>query len=314
VTAVLAFDIGGTNLRAALLDGPEKLAERRAPSAGLSPAALASRAAELAAALESETGVSAERACAGVAAMLPLPGDVIENAPNLGWRNAPLRSLLSDALGGLPVSLFNDVDAICAGEARYGAAAGADDVACIFLGTGLGSGFLTGGRLLRGYRGVAAELGHVKVATQDGRACGCGERGCLEAYVGGASLLRRIGEATAHDPGATARFVALARGAAPNVSHVDEAAGEGDAWADALWTEVAGRIALAVANVVTVMNPEVVVFGGGVFTHAPGLLTRTRAQIPALVSVVGRLGLRLVDAKLGDDAGLVGAAALALES
>lgn len=310
MSAVLAFDIGGTNLRAALIDGREKLTERRAPSAGLSPEALATKAAQLAAAVEDEAGVKATRAGAGVAAMLPLPGDVIENAPNLGWRNAPLKRLLSDALGGRPVSLFNDVDAICAGEARYGAGAGAEDVACIFLGTGLGSGFLTSGRLLRGFRGVAAELGHVKVEPDGGRACGCGEIGCLEAYVGGASLLRRLEEALADRESATARVAELARGDAPTLAHVDAAAGEGDPWADGLWSEVAGRIALAVANAATVLNPEVIVFGGGVFAHAPGLLTRTREQIPRLVSVVARQGLRLVDAELGDDAGLFGAAAL----
>lgn len=309
MSATLAFDVGGTNLRAALVDGREKIAERRAPTRGLSPEALAERASALAAELEAEAGVRAERAGAGVAAMLPLPGDVIENAPNLGWRNAPLKNLLSDALGGRPVALFNDVDAICAGEARHGAGAGASDVACVFLGTGLGSGFLVGGRLLRGFRGVAAELGHTKVAPDDDRPCACGDRGCLEAYVGGASLLARIGEAE----GDNAAVLALAGDDTPNVSHVDRAAADGDPWAEALWDEVSGRVALAVANVVTVLNSEVVVLGGGVFAHAPRLRAATRDRIPPLVSVVGRVGLRVVDAELGDDAGLIGAAALAAE-
>jgi glucokinase len=305
VAPILAFDVGGTNLRGALVarDGTV-LVSHRAPAAGLSPQDLATRAGELADELEGKVGVRAERVGVGVAAMLPFPGDVIENAPNLGWRDAPLRRLLEETLGR-STTLFNDVDAICAGEARYGAAAGATDVACVFLGTGLGAGFVSGGKLVRGYRGVGAELGHVKV-DPGGRVCGCGERGCLEAYVGGAALLARIAEAG--DEAADVR--ARAQGDAANVAHVDEAADDGDAWALALWDEVSQRTALAIANAVTVLNPEVVVLGGGVFTHAPGLLARTRERVPPLCSAVSRQGLRIVDAALGDDAGLVGTAVL----
>jgi glucokinase len=309
VAPVLAFDVGGTNLRGALVGRDGTLfVDRRVSSDGLSPDGLAATAVELADDLERAVGVRAERVGAGVAAMLPKPGEVIENAPNLGWRDAPLKRLLEDALGR-PTWLFNDVDAICVGEARSGAAAGASDVACAFLGTGLGSGFVVDGRLVRGFRGVAAELGHIKVEPQ-GRVCACGERGCLEAYVGGAALLKRITEAG--DDAAAPR--ALAADAPPDVSHVDRAADEGDTWSSALWDEVAGRVALALANAITLFNPEVLVLGGGVFAHAPGLLARTRQRVPALCSSVARDGLRIVDAALGDDAGLIGAAWLAREA
>lgn len=306
---VLAYDIGGTNLRGALVDGGGKvLVDARAPSGGLSAAEVAREAKLLADDLERRAGVKAARVGAGVAAMLPLPDDVIENAPNLGWRNAPLKQLMSDALDGRPVQLFNDVDAIAFGEVAFGAAQGCNDVICVFVGTGLGAGIIIDGRLLRGHRGVAAEMGHIKVQPVNGRPCGCGAFGCLEAYVGGASLLARIAEAV--KSGDTPRVAALANGGVATVAHVDQAASEGDPWAMALWDETETYLALSLANFVTVLNPEKLVLGGGVLTRAPGLWSRVKASVPRYANAVALTGFSIVDAGLGDDAGLVGAAAL----
>jgi glucokinase len=306
---LLAFDIGGTNLRGALVDERGRvLADARAPSGGLSAEAVAREAGALARTLEQQTGLYAERVGAGVAAMLPEPGDVIENAPNLGWRDVPLRRLLSEALDHRPVRLFNDLDAIAFGEARFGAARGAKHVACVFVGTGVGAGLIIDGHLVRGFRGVAAELGHVKVVPEGGRACGCGAYGCLEAYTGGAALLERIGEAARR--GENARVVALAGADLPTVSHVDAAAAEGDEWAVRLWSEVGTLLSVALANLVTVLNPEVLVLGGGVLANAPGLLARVREGVGRYTNAVALKGFELRLAELGDDAGLVGAAGL----
>lgn len=310
---VLAFDIGGTNLRGAIVDGAGRvLADARMPSLGLSAEAVALEAKNLASTLEKEAGVVPRSVGAGVAAMLPEPGDVVENAPNLGWRDAPLKRLFQEALGGRPVRLFNDLDAIAYGEATYGAARGSRHVLCVFVGTGVGSGILVDGHLLRGHRGVASELGHVRVVPKGGRKCGCGAHGCLEAYVGGGPLLTRIAEAL--EEGRSPRVLELAGGGTAHVGHVDQAASEGDPWASALWDESETFLAVALANLVTVLNPEVLVLGGGVLARAPGLCSRVKAAVPGYANAVALTGFRIVDAALGDDAGLIGAAALARSS
>lgn len=306
---VLAFDIGGTNLRGAIVDGDGRvLADARVPSLGLSAEEVARAAKGLAATLEQTAGVTPRRVGAGVAAMLPEPGDVVENAPNLGWRDAPLKHLMREALDGRPVDLFNDLDAIAYGEATYGAARGSRHVLCVFVGTGVGAGIIIDNRLLRGHRGVASELGHVRVVPSGGRKCGCGAHGCLEAYVGGGPLLARIAEALAE--GRSPRVVELAAGGTAHVGHVDQAAAEGDAWAAALWDECETFLAVALANLVTVLNPETLVLGGGVLARAPHLWSRVKAAVPRYANAVALTGFSIVDAGLGDDAGLVGAAAL----
>ncbi|MFZ9886275.1 MAG: ROK family protein [Myxococcota bacterium] len=306
---VLAFDIGGTHLRGAIVDREGKvLVDGRLPSSGLSVEQLVERAATLAAELEQRAGLRVERVGAGVAAMLPLPGEVIENAPNLGWRNAPLRQLLADALGGRLVRLYNDVDASAYGETAHGAARGFHDVICVFVGTGVGSGIISGGRLVRGHRGVAAEFGHIKIATQGGRPCGCGATGCLEAYTGGAALLTRIAAAVAD--GSAPDVAARAAGEVATVAHVDAAAAAGDPFAVALWDEVGTHLALALANLVTVLNPARLVLGGGVLARAPGLLARVKDGVGRYTNAVALTGFEIVDVGLGDDGGLIGAAAL----
>lgn len=306
---VLAFDIGGTNLRGAIVDAEGRVvADARVPSLALSPEEVARAAGALARELEHRAGVVVKRAGAGVAAMLPEPGDVVENAPNLGWRNAPLKRLLREALDGRPVDLFNDLDAIAYGEAAFGAARGSRHVLCVFVGTGVGAGIIIDNRLLRGHRGVAAEFGHVRVVPNGGRACGCGAFGCLEAYVGGAQLLERIQAAIA--AGKAARVAELAGGGTAHVSHVDRAASEGDPWASALWEETETFLSVALANLVTVLNPETLVLGGGVLARAPHLWSRVKASVPRYTNAVALTGFSIVDAGLGDDAGLVGAAAL----
>lgn len=307
---ILAFDIGGTNLRGALVDEAGRvLADARAPSGGLSAEQVAAEAGVIGRVLEEKTGLRAQCVGSGVAAMLPEPGEIIENAPNLGWRDVPLRKLMSDALDGRRVHLFNDLDAIAYGEARFGAARGSGHVSCVFVGTGVGAGIIIDGHLLRGFRGVSSELGHVKVVPEGGRLCGCGAHGCLEAYTGGAALLERIGEAARRQE--NPRVVALAGADLPNVSHVDAAAAEGDEWAEALWSEVGTFLSVALANLVTVLNPEVMVLGGGVLARAPGLLARVQDGILRYANAVALTGFSLRTAELGDDAGLVGAAGLA---
>ena len=309
--AVLAFDIGGTQLRAAIVKDGRVLEERKQASSGLAPEALAERARALAAELEGATGERADRAGVGIAAMLPLPAAVIENAPNLGWHGVPFRRILSEALDDRPVVLINDVDAIAYGEAAFGAGHGAKHLCCVFIGTGIGAGILVDGALLTGFRGVASELGHVKVVGHDGRPCYCGQSGCLEAYAGGRALLERVERDLAS--GRAPRVATRAADGALSLAHVDDAAADHDEYADALWDEVATYLGMSLANLCTVLNPEVLVLGGGVWSRCPDLRRRVRSAIEAYTNEAALVGLKIVDATLGDRAGLLGAAKIALE-
>jgi len=304
----LAFDIGGSNLRCGLVDDDGNVvADETAPSGRAPPEEIAARAGALAGSLENRIGLRAVGAGVGIAAMVPLPGDVIENAPNLGWRDAPFRALLSRALDERPVTMVNDLDAIALGEQHAGAARGHSHVLLVFVGTGVGAGIVVGGELLRGVRGVAAELGHIKVVARGGRACGCGAHGCLEAYTGGGPLLAQITDFVEHAP--TSKLAIRSREAGgPNLSIVDALAREGDTSMKSLVDEVSDLLALAIANCVTVLNPAVLVLGGGVLARCAYLKgcvvekTRSFANGPALTD------LHIVDGVLGDKAGLVGAA------
>ncbi len=249
----------------------------------------------------------------GIAAMLADRRGTVANSPHLGWRGVGFGPLLSRRLGpARPVGVYNDVNAIGFGEFGVGAGAGARDLLCVYVGTGIGGAVVVNGVLAEGATNCAGEIGHVKVAWGDTAApCNCGGRGCVEAYVGGAYVLARIRRELA--AGARSLAVDLAGGdpAAVHPGHVDAAAAEGDPWALALWTELAPLFAVALGNAITLLNPDRVVLGGGMFGRTPTLRDQALVALsmvtpPALLDPVD-----IVMAALGDDAGLVGSALLA---
>src|SRR5262249_19191826 len=130
----------------------------------------------------------AERAPIGIGVAAMLKGDtgIVEKAPNLGWHDVDFRGLIAARLPGRPIRLANDVGAITFGEYSFGAGRGTEHLLCIYAGTGIGGGLIAGGRLITGATGIASEIGHSKVIyAPDARLCGCGQRGCIEAYAGG---------------------------------------------------------------------------------------------------------------------------------
>jgi glucokinase len=238
---------------------------------------------------------------------------VVLNAPNLGWRDVAFGELLARALG-VPVKVANDLAVAAWGEKRFGAAKGLDEVALVFVGSGVGSGLIIGGRLHNGATGVAGEFGHVKVRPSRPetapRRCGCGELGCLEAYTSGMNVAARVREELA--AGAETSVRALAGGdlARLSASLVEEAARGGDRYARALWDEVGELLGTAIANLVTILNPSRVILGGGVLLGCPALADLVRRHFDAQVSRSATRGLTIERAFLGDDAGVVGAAVL----
>jgi len=233
-------------------------------------------------------------------------------APNLAWRNALLTDHLWDAIG-LPAFADNDNNAAAWGEYRHGAARGYRHVLFVGVGTGIGGGIIVDGKLLRGAHGFAAEIGHI-VVEPAGPLCGCGNHGCWEQVASGHALTRAGRDAASQHPQS---MIARRCGGDPSKVTgplVTEAARAGDPVARGILARVGRRLGEGIAGLVNVLDPEVVVVGGGV--AAAGDLLMGSARIAFSTSVEApahRPEVPLVVATLGNDAGAVGAAALALE-
>ena len=335
----LGIDLGGTNMRAAVFRGLRAAAEASRGSQATAEVAAAVRpVAERREqvgddrALESilerihalATGLLEEAGCAGqpvpvgvgFAGMLRGTSGVVAHSPHLGWRDTPFGDLLRDRLGGKHrVVIENDVNAITWGEFLLGAGRGATDILAVYVGTGIGGGAVAGGRLLRGGSGCAVEIGHTKVVIDDSaRPCACGLKGCIEAYAGGIFIQRRI-RAELGGGGARSAAVAMAGTADQlNPGHIDAAAAEGDDYALALWGEIGPLLGVALANAVTLFNPQRLILGGGVLSRTPVLREHAAAALEVAMNPPARDTVTVEDAQLGDDAGLVGSALLALDT
>jgi len=304
----VGVDLGGTNVRAALIDtstGTFVGAEAKAPVTEKAPEAVATLVAQVV------EKVDPERRRAGVgigfAGMLRGWTGVVVNAPNFGWREVDFRSQLRARVGAR-TELYNDLNAIAYGEAMYGGAKGFRDVFCVYVGTGVGSGIVADGKLYIGANHLAGEFGHIKIVP-GGRLCGCGQRGCLEAYSSGRNIQARAREELGS--GMTSLAVELAGGVDKvHAGILDEAARRGDAYADRLWTEIAGHLGVQLGNGVTILNPSRLVMGGGVWQGAPELKRRTLEVFHANINRASTEGFAICDTVLGDTAGVLGSAAL----
>jgi len=245
-------------------------------------------------------------ACAGQ--IDPVTGAVIY-APNLGWRDVPLAARLKEAFR-IPVVVENDVRAAAWGEFVTGAAGRGRSLVAIFVGTGVGSGAVLDGTLWRGAGNAAGEVGHTQVVA-DGLPCRCGRHGCLEQYVSGSGFQRRL--AAAVQGGRHGRLVEMYGGDASRLTAMDvyTAAQAGDTLAHELWSDAVRYLTMATANYVTLVNPDVLVLGGGVIETVPALFDAVAEAVPELTTLVAGRSLRIERARLGDLSGLIGAAALA---
>lgn len=240
------------------------------------------------------------RCTVGVAAagFVDAVGEKVRFAPHLPWRDEPLSARLTDRLGHRVVGevhVDNDANAALWAEVRFGAAAHAEHVVMITLGTGIGGALLLGGALHRGLNGMAGELGHMQVVPE-GRLCECGGRGCWEQYCSGRALGR----------------AAAAAGSGLSGPQLTEAAQSGDPAAVAAYDEVGRWLGVGAANVAAAVDPELIVVGGGVSAAGELLLDPARrALAESLVGTGHRVLPELVGARLGPLAGVVGVADLA---
>jgi glucokinase len=245
-------------------------------------------------------------ACAGQVA--PSTG-VVVRAPNLEWIDVPLAATLTERFS-LPVTVENDVRAAAWGEFRFGAGRTAQSVVVVFVGTGLGSGAVLDGRLWLGAGNAAGEVGHTQMVP-DGLPCPCGQRGCLEQYVSGSGFRRRF--ATALAAGVSTRLAGLTRRDPDRLTAamVADAARGGDPLAREMWSDATRFLPIGLANYVTLLNPDLLILGGGVIETVPALADVVASGVPALTTELSRRSLRVVRAELGDWSGVIGAADLA---
>ncbi|HEY3437515.1 MAG TPA: ROK family glucokinase [Actinotalea sp.] len=234
--------------------------------------------------------------------------------PNLPWRDHPLRDRAAAVLGtDVKIVVENDANAAGWAEFRFGAGRDVDDMLLLTVGTGLGGALVVGGRLVRGAWGVAAEVGHMRVVPQ-GHLCGCGLHGCWEQYASGSALVRDARMAAATHPDRAARLLELAGGKAHRVTgpSVTAAAMEGDPLSIELLAELGRWIGEGSASVAALLDPALVVVGGGVGAAGDLLIEPARAGFLAQLSGRGfRPEARIELASMGNDAGIVGAADLA---
>jgi len=311
VSATIGLDIGGTKISGGVIDeNGVILARGRKDTPALDPAAIVEEAASLIRELSFEHEVDAVGvACA---AFIDRSRSTVYFSPNLAWRDVPLKARLESVLD-LPVIIENDANAAAWGEFRFGAAAEVDDMVLLTVGTGIGGGIVVDGVLMHGAFGVAAELGHMRVVP-DGLRCGCGNRGCWEQYASGSALVREARELVASGTPHAARLSELCAGdpAALSGPDVTRAAAEGDPAAVELLADLGAWIGEGVASVAAILDPELIVLGGGVSEAGALLIDPALAAFRRQLTGRGhRPEARFALASLGNDAGMIGAADLA---
>ena len=307
----IGVDIGGTKISAGLVDSKGQVLVRgQLPTPGFAPVTVL----ESVCALVAQLGAVGQDAVVGVGAAgwMDLTGSTVAFSPHLSWREEPLRANLEKALGRR-VRLSNDADAAGWAEYRFGAAQGEENIVCVNLGTGIGGALVLDGRLQRGRFGMAAEFGH-QVMVPGGHRCACGNRGCWEQYASGRAL-EREGRAllTVHGPVGTKLREAC--GSDPNAltgEMVCALAGEGDLACSELVMEAGQWLGLGLANLAAVLDPGVMIIGGGLGASSALLLETAEQTFRASLSGRGyRPVARVLGTELGPDAGLIGAAELA---
>ena len=311
MSATIGLDIGGTKICGGVIDGRGViLSQGRRDTPALDPAAIIAEAASLTRELSSQHQIDAVGvACA---AFIDRSGSTVYFSPNLAWRDEPLKARLESALE-LPVTIENDANAAAWGEFRFGAAADAGNMVMVTVGTGIGGGVVVDGVLMRGAFGVAAELGHMRVVP-GGVRCGCGNRGCWEMYASGTALVREAQELVVSGSPLAARLGELCAGdpATLRGPDVTRAAAEGDPAAIELLGDLGVWIGEGLASVAAILDPELVVLGGGVSEAGALLIDPALAAFRRNLTGRGhRPEARFALASLGNDAGMIGAADLA---
>jgi len=232
---------------------------------------------------------------------------IVRLAPNIpGWVNIPIAEIMEKEFG-IPTRVDNDVRTATLGELNYGAGVRCQNLVCITVGTGIGSGLVINGKLVRGASNAAGELGHIKLNMQNGPLCGCGDRGCLESYASGPAIVAMAEEYI--KGGKTTKYRELAN---PDITPyiVAVAAKEGDPVAKQIFRIIGEYIGMGLTSVVNLLNPEKIIIGGGVADAGDILFNPIKETIQKRAMVIQREAVEIVPAQLGNTAGVIGASLL----
>ncbi|MBI3411786.1 MAG: ROK family protein [Planctomycetes bacterium] len=242
---------------------------------------------------------------------MDIPAGVILDPPNLKpWQNVPVRDHVHKVFG-LPTAFQNDANAAAYGEFWAGAGKTAHSLVMFTLGTGVGGGIIIGDLVIEGEHSHGAELGHVRIELTNPRQCGCGRWGCLEAYASATAVVKRAREALAQPGARSTLSLALTRTGGMSARDVFEAAAQGDGLADKIVEDTAFYLAVAATNMLHTIDPDIVVFGGGMIAAGEGFLNRIRGHVRRLAFPVPAARAKICYAQLGSDAGFIGAAGCA---
>jgi glucokinase len=240
---------------------------------------------------------------------MDIPAGVILDPPNLRpWQNVPVRQFISEQLG-LPTAFQNDANAAAYGEFWSGAGKDAHSLVLFTLGTGVGGGIVIGDFVLEGEHSHGAEIGHMKIEMTAPRQCGCGRWGCLEAYASATAVVKRTLEALTESGGKSALGDVLHTQGEITARDIFEAAAAGDALADKIVEDTAFYLAVGATNMMHTIDPDMIVFGGGMTAAGEPFLERIRRHIHQLAFPVPAARTTICFARLGSDAGFIGAAA-----
>jgi len=308
---ILAVDLGGTQIRAALVTSDRSVHCRRAtPTADEEGVdAVIGRIVEVAAAVRSEAASKGLPAPIGVGISSPGPLDpwrgIVRDAPNLaGWTDVPLGPRVAEALG-LPAFLERDTNVAVMGEWRYGAAQGTRNAIYITVSTGIGGGVIIDGRPLVGPDGTAGEVGHMTVEL-DGPRCGCGGIGHVEAIASGTALAREGRALLSRSSPETPLARLAASGEEVDAALVARAAELGDAGSAALLERAWQAVGALCASLVNLLDPEVIVIGGSIAEHHPRLFEVARLELERRAFPILLDRIRIEPAALGGDVSLIG--------
>ncbi|MCR4394729.1 MAG: ROK family protein [Dehalococcoidales bacterium] len=311
----IGVDLGGTKIDAAVVDSSGNFLSSNYKLIGddKSPQKVISDIIDSIYKCLEQSGVQVSAIGLAVAGQIDRVEGIVKKSPNLPqWQNTPLRHEIEKVFR-VPVTINNDVRTITWAEWKYGAGQGINDLVCLFIGTGIGGGIVSGGKLLEGCTNTAGELGHLTIVA-GGRKCSCPNEGCLEAYAGGWAIAERARDAVKANPEAGKTILSIA-GSNEKITSVtvSQAYRAGDPLAQRLVKDTAKYLAAGIVSIVNAFNPCLIIIGGGVLQGLPELVEMARSRVMSQALQTPRENLRITLPALGTRAGVIGAAALARE-
>lgn len=309
----IGVDIGGTNVKIALVDFDGKIIySNTVPTrAEMGYEAGVNNIKQAIKELMQETGESAKTIEAigfGLPGQIDYKEGIVKNLPNIpGWVNIPLAKIIEDEFS-IPTRLDNDVRCAALGELNFGAGKGCENLICITVGTGIGSGIVLNGKLVRGASNAAGEIGHIKMDMTGGPLCGCGDYGCFEAYASGPAIVTMAKEYISG--GKSAKYKEMATDGIITPYIVAQAALQGDAVSIQIFKQMGKIIGTGLASVINLLNPEKIIIGGGVADAGDILLNPIKETIIDRAMPIQGSAVQVVPAQLANTAGVIGASLL----